>query len=170
MNRQQLHRGRPRTAPRRHVLQSRSGIHCEQLCHHGSGGANGSSTPSRILGDLTFGRDECRRWLALLDLLSASQQEHYRRLSCCERYRGIFGIQSQGNRSIYRQFDVGTFRDECIANSLCGAKVSEPNCRACRCLRCAGTEQAEAFPAFAGPRPCCLLQSTVPNCSRWANK
>jgi hypothetical protein len=29
-----------------------------------------------------------------------------RRLSRRERYRGIIGIQSQENRSIYRQFDV----------------------------------------------------------------
>src|SRR5882724_10412406 len=32
------------------------------------------------------------------------------------------------------------------------ATSAEPNCRACQCLRCAGTEQAEAFPTFAGPR------------------
>jgi hypothetical protein len=47
-----------------------------------------------------------RRWLALLAPPSASQREHARRLSRCERYRVIIGIQSQENRSIYRQFDV----------------------------------------------------------------
>src|SRR6267142_5055090 len=62
-----------------------------------------SSTPSRILGDITFGR--FRRWLALVDPPSARQQEHTR-LSRFERYRGVIGIQSQENRSIYRQFDV----------------------------------------------------------------
>src|SRR6266851_1520880 len=65
-----------------------------------------SSTPSQILDDITFGSDRFRRWLALLDPPSARQQEHTRRLSRCERYRGIIGIQSQENRSIYRQFDV----------------------------------------------------------------
>src|SRR5260370_35038077 len=91
-----------------------------------------------------------------------------RQLSRCECHRGIIGIQSQDNRSIYRQFDVRTSSDERIAKSFCGAEVTEPDCRAYRCLRCAGTEQAEAFPAFARPRPCCLLQSRVRNSSRWA--
>jgi hypothetical protein len=65
-----------------------------------------SSTPSQILGDITFGSDRSRRWLALLDPPSARQPEHTRRLSRSERYRGIIGIQSQENRSICRQFDV----------------------------------------------------------------
>ena len=34
------------------------------------------------------------------------QPKQARRLSRCERYRGIIGIQSQGNGSIYGQFDV----------------------------------------------------------------
>jgi hypothetical protein len=56
--------------------------------------------------DITFGSDRFRGWLALLDPPSASQPEHTRRLSRCEWYRGIIGIQSQENRSIHRQFDV----------------------------------------------------------------
>src|SRR5258706_15529606 len=110
-------------------------------------------------------RTSCAQASYLLEVLPCES-----RLSRCERYRGIIGIESQENRSIYRQVDVGTFSDERIAKSLCGAKVSEPDCRAHRCLRRAGTEQAEAFPAFAGPRPCCLLGSRVRNCSRWAYK
>jgi len=59
-----------------------------------------SSTPIQIRGDITFGSDGFRRWLTLPDPSSAKQQEHARRLSLCERYRGIIGIQSQENRSI----------------------------------------------------------------------
>src|SRR5260370_38876290 len=129
-----------------------------------------SSTRSQILGDITFGSDRLGRRLALLDPKSASQQEQPRRLSRRERYRGIIGIQSQDNWSIHRQFDVRTFSDECIAKSLCGAKVSEPNCRTCRCLRRTGSEQAEAFSTFAGPRPCCLLRIQLLNAPRWAYK
>jgi hypothetical protein len=64
-----------------------------------------SPTPSQILGDVTLGSDRFRRWLALLDPPGASQLEH-RGLSRCARYRGVIGIESQGDRSIYRQFDV----------------------------------------------------------------
>ena len=59
------------------------------------------------------------------DPLTAGQRKHVQRLLRCERYRAIAGIHSQENRRIYRQFDVGTFGDECAAESFCGAKVSE---------------------------------------------
>src|SRR5712671_5048762 len=102
--------------------------------------------------------------------LELAKRSAARRLSRCERDRGVIRIEPQQNGSIYRQLYVRTFSDEGIAKPLCGAKVSEPNCRAHRCLRCAGTEQAEAVPSLSGSRPCRLLQSRIRNCSGWANQ
>jgi hypothetical protein len=62
-----------------------------------------SSTPSQILGDITFGSDRFTRRPTLLDPPSTNQQELIRRLSRCERYRGIIEIQSQDNWSIHRR-------------------------------------------------------------------
>lgn len=65
--------------------------------------------------------------LPLLLVILETQRKRIQRLLRCERYRAIAGIHSQENRRIYRQFDVGTFGDECAAESFCGAKVSEPD-------------------------------------------
>jgi hypothetical protein len=78
-----------------------------QAIADGLEGANEFINPQgRILGEITSGSYGFRRWLALLDLPSASQQERIRRLSRLERYRGIIGIQSHQKRSMYRQLDV----------------------------------------------------------------
>ena len=79
----------------------------KQFCHHGSDAANGLIN-RRARSQVPFGSNKSgvESHSRTLDPLSARRQEHTRRLSRCECYRGCIGIQSQDNWSIYWQLDV----------------------------------------------------------------